>query len=64
MFDLTFLKCNKFAISILLNSFLIFYLGLVLGVTLLKSGNGTKHCNHPWKQDFGLHINDSTEYII
>ncbi|XP_052676489.1 uncharacterized protein LOC128157870 [Crassostrea angulata] len=35
--------------------------GLVLGVTLLKSGNGTEHCNHPWKQDFGLHINDSTE---
>lgn len=59
MFDLTFLEYNKFADSIL-----IFYLGLVLGVTLLKSGNGNKHCNHPWKQDFGLRINDSTEYTI
>lgn len=59
MFDLTFLEYNKFAVSIL-----ILYLGLVLGVTLLKSGNGTKHCNHPSKKDFGLRINDSTEYII
>lgn len=59
MFDLTFLEYNKFAVSIL-----ILYLGLVLGVTLVKSGNGTKHCNHPWKQDFGLLINDSTEYTI
>lgn len=54
-----FLEHTKFT-----NSILIFNLGLILGVTSLKSGNGTEHCDHPWKQDFGLHINDSTEYVF
>uniref|UniRef100_K1Q897 Uncharacterized protein n=1 Tax=Magallana gigas TaxID=29159 RepID=K1Q897_MAGGI len=35
--------------------------GLALGVTLLKLGNGNEHCDHPWRQDFGLRINDSIE---
>lgn len=54
-----FLEHNKFTIGIL-----IFHLGLVLGVALLKSGNGTEHCDPPWKQDFGLRINDSIEYVF
>lgn len=32
---------------------------LVLSVTLPISCNGTENCYHPWKEDFGLHINDS-----
>ncbi|XP_065937428.1 uncharacterized protein [Magallana gigas] len=35
--------------------------GLALGVTLLKLGNGNEHCDHPWRQDFGLRISDSIE---
>lgn len=37
---------------------------MALGVTLLKLGNGNEHCDHPWRQDFGLRINDSIEYVF
>lgn len=58
MSDYAFIT-HKFTIIVL-----IFYLGLVLSVTLPISCNGTENCYHPWKEDFGLQINDSIRYVF